>query len=144
MHGICFDYPLQDWFDFTISKTTIPSNYISNCLQIEADFNIKPSAKIVWIGGNPSIENYTKSKKGTSWLMSKLTFHAKSQSFEISLENDKANWLIKNLNLVAVSTPKKSTFADLKSDYELHFEDFELFFYSKPIAKLRQFGLLVL
>ena len=144
MHGICFDYPLQDWFDFTIPKTIIPSNYISNCLQIEADFNIKPSAKIVWIGGNPSIENYTKSKKGTSWLMSKLTFHAKSQSFEISLENDKANWLIKNLNLVAVSTPKKSTFADLKSDYELHFEDFELFFYSKPIAKLRQFGLLVL
>ena len=28
MHGICFDYPLQDWFDFKIPKTTIPSDIL--------------------------------------------------------------------------------------------------------------------
>ena len=144
MHGICFDYPLQDWFDFNIPKTKIASNFIFNCLQNETDFNVKPSSKIIWIGGKPTIENYVKSKKGTSWQMSKLTFHAKLQSFEINLESDKANWLIQNLKLLSVSAAKKITFADLKWDYEINFEDFELFFYSKPIGKLRQFGLLTL
>ena len=144
MHGICFDYPLQDWFDFNIPKTKIASDFIFNCLQNETDFNVKPTSKIIWIGGKPTIENYVKSKKGSSWQMSKLTFHAKLQSFEINLESDKANWLIQNLNLLSVSATKKITFADLKSDYEINFEDFELFFYSKPMGKLRQFGLLIL
>ena len=27
MHGICFDYDLQDWFDFKIPKTKIPSDF---------------------------------------------------------------------------------------------------------------------
>jgi hypothetical protein len=29
MHGICFDYELQDWFEFKIPKTKI-SEYIFN------------------------------------------------------------------------------------------------------------------
>ncbi len=33
MHGICFDYDLQDWFDFKIPKTKVPSNFIQNCLK---------------------------------------------------------------------------------------------------------------
>ena len=144
MHNICFDYPLQDWFDFKIPKTKISSDYIANCLHKEADFNIKPSAKIVWIGGMPAAENYIKTKKGTSWEMTKLFFNGKTYSFEISLEKDKANWLVHALRAVAVGNDKKTTLAELKTDFETTFDDFELFFYSKPIATLRQFGLLVL
>src|SRR5690606_4961850 len=58
MHGICFDYPLQDWFDFKIPNTKIQSDFIHNALQNESDFNTKPSAKIVWIGGNPALETF--------------------------------------------------------------------------------------
>ena len=144
MHGICFDYPLQDWFDFKIPKTTIASHYIDDCLQKNVDFNIKPSAKIVWIGGKPTIENFTKSKKGASWSMSKLIFHSKLQTFEISVEQDKALWLVDVLNLVVISNDKKVTFGELKSSFENSFADFELFFHSKPVDTLRQFGLLVL
>ena len=144
MHGICFDYPLQDWFDFKIPNTKIPSDYIVSCLEKESDFNIKPSAKIVWIGGKPIAESFTKSKKGTSWQMMKLTFHDKIQTFEITLEEEKANWLLKVLETISVFSPTKMTFAQLKSDFENHFEDFELFWYSKPIHALRDSGLLVL
>jgi hypothetical protein len=28
MHGICFDYELQEWFDFKIPKTKIPEDFI--------------------------------------------------------------------------------------------------------------------
>ena len=144
MHGICFDYDLQDWFDFKIPNTKIPSDYIISCLEKEPDFNIKSSAKIVWIGGKPVAESFTKSKKGNSWNMMKLSFHDKTESFDISLEEDKGKWLVSALEQVAVYGESKSTFSQLKSDFETQFEDFELFWYSKPIATLREFGLLVL
>ena len=144
MHGICFDYPLQDWFDFTIPNTKIPSDYIVSCLKKEIDFNIKPSAKIIWMGGMPRCETFTKSKKGNSWQMMKLTFHAKLETFDITIEEDKAQWLIKTLETISVCNDNKMTFIQLKSDFENHFEDFELFWYSKPINTLRDFGLLIL
>jgi acyl carrier protein len=41
MHGICFDYELQEWFDFKIPKTKIPEDFIFDALQDEANFNTK-------------------------------------------------------------------------------------------------------
>ena len=144
MHGICFDYDLQDWFDFKIPRTKIEPNFIQNALQKETVFTTNPNAKIVWTGGIPLIENFTKSKKGNSWEMLKFTFHQKTHSFEISLEQDKGNWLLEKLEVLSVSNEKRFTFQQLKNDFETHFEDFELFWYSKPISTLKEFGLLTL
>jgi hypothetical protein len=55
---------LQEWFDFKIPKTKIPEDFIFDALQDEANFNTKSNAKIVWLGGKPSVEKFTKSKKG--------------------------------------------------------------------------------
>ena len=144
MHGICFDYELQEWFDFKIPKTKIPSDYIVTCLEKEESFNTKPSAKIVWIGGKPLSETFTKSKKGNSWEMSKLIFHDKRATMEISLEKDKAEWLVTKLETLSVSQSKNQTYAQLKTDFEIGFEDFELFWFSKPMNALKDFGLLTL
>jgi len=144
MHGICFDYELQDWFDFKIPKTKIASDYIVSCLDNNENFNIKPSAKIIWIGGMPIAENFTKSKKGNHWEMTKLTFHEKTETFDISLEKDKAEWLVNTLELMSVFNATNPTFKQLKDSFETSFEDFELFWFSKSIATLRQFGLLVI
>ncbi len=144
MHGICFDYDLQDWFDFKIPKTKIPSDYIYNCLQNEQNFNTKPNAKIVWLGGIPQIEIFTKSKKGNSWEMMKLTFHNKTQTFDISINVEEGKWLVETLEKIAIDSGSKLTYSQLKTDFESKLEDFELFWYSKPILTLRQFGLLSL
>ncbi|HNP33462.1 MAG TPA: radical SAM protein, partial [Flavobacterium sp.] len=142
MHGIGFDYELQDWFDFKIPHTTIPSDYIVSCLEREGNFNIKPTSKIIWLGGKPLTEAFTKSKKGNSWEMMQLIFHDKRETFEISLEKEKADWLIQTLESARVSNEKAPTFSHLKNDFEKQFENFELFWYSKPINTLREFGLL--
>jgi len=145
MHGICFDYDLQEWFDFKIPKTKISPSYIEDCLMLQNDFfNAKPSSKIVWIGGKPFTETFTKSKKGRSWQMMQLTFHDKKETLEISLEKDKAEWLISTLEKLQVSNYKTQTFAQVKTDFETNFDDFELFWYSKPINALKDFGLLTL
>ncbi len=144
MHGICFDYDLQDWFDFKIPNTTIPSDYIVSCLENENTFAMKPSAKIIWIGGMPITQTFTKSKKGNTWEMIRLTFHDKRETIEISLDSAKANWLLKALDLLSVTNDKTITYAQLKTDFENVFEDFELFWYSKSIKTLREYGLLVI
>ena len=144
MHGICFDYDLQDWFDFKIPRTKIEPDFIQNALQKETFFSTKTNAKIIWTGGIPLVETFTKSKKGNSWEMIKLFFHQKTHSFEISLEQDKGNWLLEKLKFLSVSNEQRFTFQQLKNDFELQFEDFELFWYSKPINTLKEFGLLTL
>lgn len=144
MHGICFDYDLQDWFDFKIPKTKIPSDFIYNCLEKEHNFSVKPNAKIVWLGGTPQAEIFTKSKKGNSWEMMKLTFHNKTQTYDISVNVEEGKWLVDTLEKISVYTDNKMTFSQLKSDFEQQFDDFELFWYSKPINTLRQLGLLTL
>lgn len=144
MHGICFDYPLQDWFDFKIPNTKIQSDFIYNALQKTTEFSTKPSAKIVWIGGNPIFETFTKTKKGNSWEMMNLTFHDKKQVVEISIEKEKGEWLIAMLQKIAITNDNKLTFSQLKADFEIQLEDFELFWYSKQVNTLKQIGLLIL
>ena len=149
MHGICFDYELQDWFDFKIPKTKIHPDFIANALEKEEDFNTKPTAKIVWLGGKPSVAYFTKSKKSSSWEMINLTFHVKKESFTIQTNKSEGEWLIKILEKIAInnsalSGAKLLSFQELKTDFENQFENFELFWYSKPMNTLRSFGLLVL
>lgn len=144
MHGICFDFELQDWFDFKIPKTKISEHFISDALQEDADFNVKANSKIVWIEGKPSVAYFVKSKKGSSWEMATLTFHDNKESFSIQTSRKEGEWLVNMLDKVTVSTTKTHTFSELKDDFETHFEHFELFWHSKPIQTLRDFGLLVL
>ena len=144
MHGICFDYELQDWFEFKIPKTKITPDFIFDALQEAEDFNTKATAKIVWLGGKPLAEYFTKSKKGNSWEMMALTFHDKKESFTVQMNKSEGEWLVAILQKITVSNSKIYTFQELKADFETHLEDFELFWYSKPVNTLREFGLLLL
>ncbi len=144
MHGICFDYKLQDWFDFKIPRTTIAPNFIDTALNSNEDFNVKPTAKIVWLGGKPSVEIFTKSKKGNTWEMMTLNFHNKKESFSVQANKVEGEWLAAILDKISATNEKTLTFQEIKADFEATIAHFELFWYSKPIHTLREFGLLVL
>ncbi len=144
MHGICFDYKLQDWFDFKIPRTTIPSSFIDKALSSNENISIKPTAKIVWLGGKPSVETFTKSKKGNTWEMMILHFHNKRETFSIQTNKVEGEWLVDTLDKVSARNEKTLTFQDIKADFETSMEHFELFWYSKPMNTLREFGLLIL
>jgi hypothetical protein len=144
MHGIGFELPLQDWFDFKIPKTQIKSDFIYNCLETAVNFNIKPNAKIVWLGTTPMVTSQTKSKRGQTTELLNMTFHNKTDVFKISLEKKHGLWLLNTINTITAIHNKQRTYANLKSDFETQFENFELFWFSKPMLKLREAGLLVL
>lgn len=144
MHGVGFENDLQDWFDFKIPKTTIQPHHIEDCLVVEESFTTKPSSKIVWLGGEPLISYSSKKKRGKTTDFIQLAFHSKNEIFETSLEKKKGEWLLDVLEEISVQKGNSITYTQLKQNFEHQFDDFELFWYSKPIKKLRNYGLLVL
>lgn len=143
MHGICFDYPLQDWFEFKIPKTKIPKNYIEKIIETDAFKMPKPNSKVIWLGVSPEVTIKTKSKKGNSWEISELTFQTKKERINLVFEKETGIWLADILDQIQVRKSTPQTFLSLKTDYEKQFENFELFWFSKSIEKLRTIGLLV-
>lgn len=142
MHGVGFETPLQNWFDFKIPKTHIKSDFIKESLNVAIDYQIKPTAKVIWLGSLPQQEMYTKSKKGQTWEVLKLTFHYNRNSTQITLDKEKGEWLAQNLPLWTLRENKPLFLKAIKADFDSKFEDFELFWFSKPINSLKVIGLI--
>lgn len=143
MHGINFDIPLKDWFDFKIPKTTIHPDYIHDCLLEEDNFIFKGNSKLVFLDKNANVEKYVKNTRAGSFEYTRLTFHLKTNIVKIELERDQAGWLMKIFAENSTDNPKKITLQQLKTQYEELFEDFELFWFSKPIQQLKENGVIL-
>ncbi len=145
MHGIGLDFPLQDWFEHKTPRTSIPKKFIAQALEEDQVFSIKPSAKLVWLGTLPKWSAYTKTKKDKKWEMLTLMFQDKKETFSINLDRAEGEWVSAMLQKISVANSEVLTFQEVKLDYEISgLEDFELFWYSKPVRTLGGFGLLVL
>lgn len=142
MHGIQFDLRLQDWFEFKIPKTTIHPDYIHDCL-LEEDFKFKGNSKILFIAKNPLCENFVKTRKGNSYQLTNLTFHLNTNIITIELETEKANWLMNIFKENTLENSNKLTLQQLKNNFEENFQDFELFWFSKPIEQLKENGVIL-
>ena len=92
----------------------------------------------------PTVRSFTKTKKGNSWEMMQLTFYDKKETFVIQTNRKEGEWLVKILDIISVSNSKTTQFQELKADFESELEDFELFWYSKSMNSLKEFGLLSL
>jgi len=144
MHGIGFDYPVQDWFDFKTPKSKIRKDFIINSLEQDEQFFIKPDSVIVWLGGEPVVSYSTKTKKGKSLQNIQMTFHNNTETCNISVEKEKGEWLLNILKKLSIYEKDFLTFSQLKTDFQNQFNDFELFWYSKPVSVLRDNGLLAI
>jgi len=143
MHGIGFELSVNDWFDFKVPATTIPPTFIEQCLQQSDAFVFKPNAKIIWLGNQPISSVFTKRKQSETWEMMELSFFSKINSFSITVDAEQGRWLEKTLRKVTVFESPK-TLAELKHDFEIHLENFELFWFSKAIIQLKKNGFLTL
>lgn len=143
MHGINFEFPLQEWFDFKIPGTTVHPDYIHDCLLDNTEFSFKGNAKVIFLAKNVIAENRVKNKKKYSGTYTLLTFHLKTNIVKIDLEQDKAEWLMKMLEENSLENPKRITAQQLKNNFEENFEDFELFWFSKPMQQLKENGVIL-
>jgi len=143
MHGVNFELPLQEWFDFKIPRTTIHPDHIHDCLLEDETFSLKSSSKIIFLTQNVIAENRVKNKKKYSGTFTLLTFHLKTNIVKVELEQEKAEWLMTILKENSVNNSKKATIQQLKNNFEENFEDFELFWFSKPMQQLKENGVIL-
>src|SRR5690606_24732458 len=113
-------------------------DYIHDCLLEEDQFVFKGNSKIIFPVKNVIAENYIKTKKKNSRSYTRITFHLKTNVVKIDLEQEKAEWLMKMLSEYSIEGGKKVTLQQLKTKFEGQFEDFELFWFSKPLQQLRE------
>ena len=144
MHSIGFETPVNEWFDFKVPRTQIKSNFIELALMVEPLSIPKPSAKPIWLGGTPLTSTYSISKKGKRIAMTQWVMHTKDNCTEINLEEAKAEWFMKQLEVLSIYNKQQLTLSELKSDYESLFDNFEVFWYSNPITTLKDTGLLLI
>ena len=145
MHGIGFYLALQDWFDFKVPRTKVPPQYIETALENDPILSLKPTAKIVWLGKMPTIQFFTKNKKGKQFEMATLTFYDKKESFTLQIGKNQAEWVAQILPKLSPKNAEILTFKDVKADYEAAgLEDFETFWYNKPFNGMNEWGLLFL
>ena len=143
MHGINFELSLQEWFDFKIPKTTIHPDYIHDALLEDDELKLKINSRVVFLTKNVIAENRVKTKKQYQYPYKRITIHLKTNIVTIDLDHEHAEWLIECFNTYPVQSSQKLTLQQLKNDFEQRFENFELFWFSKPIQQLRENGVIL-
>lgn len=144
MHGLCFDFPLQEWFDFKVPKTKIASDYIVSVLENEPFPTYKNTQKVVWLGTKPVLEHFTKHKKGRTFEKARINVHSKNDLLQIDVDKEVGEWFVQFCNDLKISPKGTLSFQQMKTSFEAQTnEDFEPFIFSKQGEQLRDFGLLI-
>jgi hypothetical protein len=145
MHATLIDAPLHKWFDFKVPKTKVEPDFIVKALEDEEYGAVKQTAKVVWLGNEPTVEVFTKTAKGNQWEMASLTFENKRETQNIKVSKEQGLWLAGMLKELSVYNAKLLTMHDVSESYEAAgLEAFELFWDNKPVNTLHKMGLLVL
>jgi radical SAM superfamily enzyme YgiQ (UPF0313 family) len=141
MHGACFEFPLQKWFEFKIPKTSIAPNYIQT--QLDA-VEIGPNNyKAIWTGLMPTSTIVQRAKKGSKWAEMNLRFETNKNTISIQVDPEKGKWFMQLLSTINLEASNGMPLADIKADYTAAgLEDFDLFWDNKPINTLHKAGLL--
>jgi radical SAM superfamily enzyme YgiQ (UPF0313 family) len=145
MHGICFDFNLQDWFEFKVPITKMAPDYIEIALNNDPEKMGKPTSKVLWLGSSAYADIQQRTKKGQSFVTSQIVISNKREDVKIRMEAPEAEWLVSWLPKLKSDATKASTLAELQKDFEAHqLGDFDEFIQSPEMEEIRQIGLLIL
>lgn len=136
MHGVCFDVPLQEWFDPKVPETTVPNDFIANVINEASNLNYKDHQRMIWIGEQPAIEIFE--EEG----FSELTFSGKKEDFLVELPLELGVWISELLAAVSYRA-KLKTIRYVRESYEQELGDFQELVESEVWDILKENGLLV-
>lgn len=145
MHGIGFEFPLQDWFDFRIPRTTVPPNFIYKAITNNEGRMPKPDQKVVWLGMQPYLVQQVTHKKGKQQEQNYLVVEKHTESVRVKVPRPLGEWLCTIAQLAEPQRNEKELqFKTLQSSYEEHgLGPFEPFLHSPVFAQVREIGLLL-
>lgn len=144
MHGIGFDFPLHEWFDFPVPETTIPENYIASALQEPDADKWKPNAKLAWLGGPANGRPIARLSKKEDIPGLELTIHDLHESLTIKLPKLEGEWLLNILPRLSLSQQEPMSLGEVMKQFPSDGNaPFELFWESRAMRKIRDRGLVI-
>jgi len=135
MHGVGFDIPLKNWFDFKVPATTISKKYIQQQIEHAPPQAYKDQNRILWIGAQPEL---MEAEEG----FCELIFSGKKEDFALELPFELGEWVFWLLSTVSY-TEDLNTLKPIREHYEAELGDFEELVESEVWEILREHGLLV-
>lgn len=140
MHGIGFDFSLQEWFDFSIPATTIPPNYIAKALKNGSE-NVNPNSTLIWLGNEPELLP-GKSRNGKQTL-AKLIIQNKKQEIELLVTPEIGAWFADIFSRFSVQQTEPVNYTWLEEAYTNKFgTNFLEFWNGKTMKILKEAGLI--
>ncbi|MEQ6121194.1 radical SAM protein [Reichenbachiella sp. MALMAid0571] len=141
MHGICFDFKLNEWFEFNVPKTKILPDYIEKVLLENEGAEYGENVKIIWLGNLPSVRFYTKKKKAVE--MAELSIVTKQEDVVLNMKEPIGKWLSKILPELSVYNEKLMTYSEFEKRFnDNQLGDMKIFMSSYTMQGLRDAGLL--
>jgi hypothetical protein len=142
MQGLCLEQSLSSWFDFSVPNTKVSPNFIADVLNEESLTQYPANAHVMFCGTLPSITIEIQSKKGRQRELAILQFETTRGSKRITLPEPQGRWLCDRLKEWQT---EPILFSTLQAQYEAAgWDDFDLFWYNKPMATIYEVGLWVL
>lgn len=145
MHGVGFDFPLGDWFDFRVPPTSIPPRYIEKNSSNVPDTTVRTNAQVVWLGPLPSVE-VLETKQGRKTVeIAELSFYSRQSDWVLETDSALGLWLADALPRWYVGAAERVLLTDAKADFErAHLGDFTRLLTSPLGRQLQENGLVVL
>lgn len=145
MHGVCFDFPLQKWFDFPVPPTTIPPRYIQKSIQQQPDKAPRPNALLVWLGNLPTLTAFSERRGRKTVELAELAFYNKQGEWGFETDGTIGNWIAEIMPQLQINQQEPITYQQVKANFEASgLGDFETFTQSAAWLQLRKNGLLIL
>lgn len=145
MHGLCFDFSLQRWFEMKIPHTQIPPTLVERYLDRDGMSAEKESGRLLWLHGLPEVVYSEKMKKGKKTEIALFTFHLKNEVLQFNINATWGRWLADRLPQIQLSSDSVSTPATWRADFAAqHFGSFDQFTSTPLWLSMRDNGLLVL
>ncbi|MFZ4542968.1 MAG: B12-binding domain-containing radical SAM protein [Saprospiraceae bacterium] len=146
MHGIGLDYPLGDWFEFSVPKTSVKPNFIEKALNDQFEKAINDNQQVLWLSNVPKLVQHKGKKANLN--ISKLTFTDKKAEYMLLTGSATAEWLDKTLRAIRPqSQTAPLSIAQLKTSFQAaaldDYENFDEFLASYTWKQLREAGLLI-
>ena len=142
MYGIGFEFELQEWFDFKIPRTKIAPNYIESCLNKETIKPINLNSKIYFDVAIVKKELIVKKKKQQTFNKLNIEFANKVLQENFTFDEELGEWLLTILSEFN-SIKNVIVLKNLKESFENKFEDFELFWFSKNLNRMKMLGFIL-
>jgi radical SAM superfamily enzyme YgiQ (UPF0313 family) len=145
MHGMCLDFPLQEWFDHEVPETSIPVGYIDQCLDDGLRQIHKQNAVVVWLGNVPEMTLFEAKKGGKKIEMSELEFYDKKKDWSLQTTGVIGEWIAEIMPRLVIAKQAPMPYKELVTSFESKtggkFEDFAR---SREWFELRENGMLIL